>query len=313
MVTTRRYRQPSLRQIEVFKAVIEMGTVSRAAQALNMSQPAASKLLSNLEADIGLELFERRRGLLSPTDRGFRFYKEVDRIFAGLNQISQAADSLRREERGQLAIGVMPILSGPFITSVISAFVAENPDVHISLHSRSSQFLSGWMRSGELDVCVVTQRTEDTQVLTEPILSLPIVCVLPVAHPLADSAVLKVADIAGEPFISYNTDSYTRVLLDMLFEREGLQPNVVLNATTSEGVCEMVAAGLGVSLGHPIAAERVKGRVALVPFEPAETMHYLMCRSRHGRNRRLIAAFSDKLREVAEATTQEFVTQLSAR
>lgn len=308
-----KFRQPTLRQIELFKAVIEIGTLSRAAQALNISQPAASKLLTNLEADIGLELFERRRGLLTPTERGLRFYNEVDHIFAGLNQINRAIDNLRREEHGQLAVGVMPVLSGPFITSVIRSFIGEYPDVHISLHSRSSQFLSGWMRTGQLDLCVVTQRSKDTHVVAEPILHLPMVCILPLAHPLASRPRLGITEIADQPFVSYNTDSDTRVRLDTVFERKGLHPNIVLNATTSEGVCEMVAAGLGVSLGHPISAERVKGRVALVPFEPSEPMNYLMCRSRHARNRRLVTAFCDKLREHADARTQEFVTRFSAR
>lgn len=65
-----------------------------------MSQPTASKLLSNLEADIGMDLFERRRGLLVPTGRGIRFYEEVDRIFPGLNQIGLSVENLRNEERG---------------------------------------------------------------------------------------------------------------------------------------------------------------------------------------------------------------------
>ena len=65
----RTFRQPTLRQIEVFKAVIETGTVSRAAETLNMSQPAASKLLSNLEADSGLELFERRSRVTDSTKK----------------------------------------------------------------------------------------------------------------------------------------------------------------------------------------------------------------------------------------------------
>ena len=109
MARTKTYRQPTMRQIEAFKAVIETGTVSRAAEVLNMSQPAASKLLTNLEADIGLTLFERRRGLLVPNERGVRFYQEIDRIFSGLNQINRAVDSLRREEQGQLVIGCLPV------------------------------------------------------------------------------------------------------------------------------------------------------------------------------------------------------------
>lgn len=313
MTRSRSYRQPTLRQIEVFKAVIESGTVSRAAQVLNMSQPAASKLLTNLEVDTGLELFERRRGLLTPTQRGIRFYEEVDRIFAGLNQINRAVDSLRREEHGQLTVGVMPGLSGPFICSAIRAFLADNPDVHVSLHARSSQFLIEWMRSGQLDVCLVTSRVEDAHIVTEPILRLPMVCILPLDHPLTAKSVLRLDDIAEEPFVSFASGSYTRLKLDMVFEREGLRPNVIIDATTSQNVSELVAAGLGITLGHPTFAETAQGRVAIVPFEPADPIDFLMCRPRHGRNRRHVTSFLDRLRETAEAFSREIVTRLSAR
>lgn len=310
MASSTSYRQPTLRQIEVFKAVIEAGTVSRAAQVLNMSQPAASKLLSNLEADIGLELFERRRGLLVPTQRGIRFYEEVDRIFAGLNQIHRAVENLRQEERGQLTIGVMPGLSGPFICSAIRAFVADHPDVHVSLHARSSQFLIEWMRSGQLDVCLVTSRVEDVHIVAEPFLRMPMVCILPLHHPLTARQVLRPEDIAEEPFISFTSGIYTRLKLDQVFESVGLRPNVIIEATTSQNVSELVASGLGIALGHPTFAQTVRGRVAVLPFEPTYLMDFLMCRPRHGRNRRLVTAFLDRLRETAEVFSREIVTRL---
>jgi hypothetical protein len=73
----------NLRQIEAFKAVIEFGTVSRAAEVLNVSQPAVSKLLTHLEAATGLKLFDRRQGRLATTPQGMRLYEEIERIFAG--------------------------------------------------------------------------------------------------------------------------------------------------------------------------------------------------------------------------------------
>ena len=199
MGMARSFRKPTLRQIEVFKAVIETGTVSRAAETLNMSQPAASKLLSNLEADIGMELFERRRGLLVPTERGIRFYEEVDRIFSGLDQIGQAVEALRSEERGRLTVGVLPALSGTFISTVIREFARQKPGVFLSLHARSSQFLVDWMRSGKVDICLVAGRVEDAHIAAEPILRQAMVCLVPLHHPLAARPALRIGDVAAEP------------------------------------------------------------------------------------------------------------------
>lgn len=304
MARMKSYRQPTLRQIEAFKAVIETGTVSRAAEVLNMSQPAASKLLTNLEADIGLELFERRRGLLVPTPRGVRFYEEVDRIFSGLNQINQAVDTLRREERGQLVIGVLPGLSGRFICEVIRAFTQLHPDVHIALHGRSSQYLMEWMRSGHLDLALVAGRYDDAHIETELILRQPIVCFMPIDHPLTAREVLRLEDIAEAPFISFMGSSYTRVQLDRIFEAQGLRPNIVIEASNAQNVCELVACGLGIALSHPIYLAEVSRKVAIRPFQPVEMSDFLLCRPRQGRSRRLVDDFITCLHQRADSMVQ---------
>ena len=79
-------RQLNLRQVEAFKAVIEYGTVSRAAEMMNVSQPATSKLIAHLEEDTGLRLFDRVKGRLVPTRHGMRLFEEIDRIFAGVRK-----------------------------------------------------------------------------------------------------------------------------------------------------------------------------------------------------------------------------------
>ncbi|CAN0655626.1 LysR substrate-binding domain-containing protein [Nitratireductor sp.] len=305
---TRIFRQPTLRQIEVFKAVIETGTVSRAAETLHMSQPAASKLLSNLEADSGIDLFERRRGLLVPTERGQRFYEEVDRIFTGLDQIGLAIENLRNEERGHLTIGVLPALSGRFISTAIRSFSEEQPDVFISLHARSSQYLVDWMRSGKVDVCIVAGRVDDPHIRAEPILNMPMVCMMPPGHHLAERDTLTAPDLAGEPLVAFMHSSYTRLQLERIFDAEQNRPRIVTEATTAQNVCELVAAGMGVALVHPAYAETVEGRVSVRPFVPDSFLDFQLCRLRHGRNRRLVTAFVDRVRATADAFARDHST-----
>jgi DNA-binding transcriptional LysR family regulator len=126
-------RPINLRQIEAFKAVVDCGTVSRAAEMMNVSQPAISKLIAHLEEDAGLRLFDRLKGRLAPTRRGMRLYEEVERIFAGVRQIENAIETIRRDEQRRLLIGVMPALSGSFIQQATSNFLAQQPDVRSGL------------------------------------------------------------------------------------------------------------------------------------------------------------------------------------
>lgn len=306
---TRSFRQPTLRQIEVFKAVIETGTVSRAAETLHMSQPAASKMLSNLEADTGLELFERRRGLLAPTARGLRFYEEVERIFLGLDQIALAVENLRSEERGRLVIGVLPALSGKFITTAIRGFAKAHPEVFISLHARSSQFFVEWMKTGKVDVCIVTGRVEDPHIETEEILKMPMVCLLPAGHPLAEKPALRATDLAPEPLVAFMHGSYTRLRLERAFEAEGITPNVITEATTAQNVYELVASGMGIAIGHPVYAEHDAGRVVMRPFLPVSDIGFRLCWLRHGRNRKLVTGFVDAVRMTADSFARDRIMQ----
>src|SRR6185312_6541071 len=149
-------RPINLRQIEAFKAVIENGTISRAALMLHISQPAMSKLIAHMEADTGLRLFDRLKGRVAPTEQAMRLYEEVDRIFAGVRQVANAVDAIRREAQGRLAVGVMPALAGSFIQRATSGFLQSHPNVFCLVQSLSSQWVVDRMVMKKLDFGVVS-------------------------------------------------------------------------------------------------------------------------------------------------------------
>ena len=100
----------NLRQLDAFRAVMESGTVSRAAKRLSVSQPAVSKLIQSLEQAIGLVLFDRTRGRLSPSAEATMLFEEVERLFGGLSSLKTFAEEIRTVHHGSLRIGVMPAL-----------------------------------------------------------------------------------------------------------------------------------------------------------------------------------------------------------
>lgn len=298
-------RTPSLRQIEAFMAFIEAGTVGGAAELLRISQPAASKLLIHLEDDTGLTLFERDSGRLVVTDRGMRLYQEIDRIFSGVHQVERAVEAIRREDRGQLHVGIMPGLSGPFIRRAMTGFLARHPNVYVSIHARSSQIVADWLVRRQLDVGIISSRIEHPGLTTEPLIRRPLVCLLPPGHRLAEKEVVTPTDLAEEPFIAFTPESHTRVRVDEAFKSYGVKPNIVIDATTAPNVCEFVAAGLGVTLVHPLLADSVRGRVLSRQFQPLTPFDFLLCRPRDARNRALIDAFIEETRKAASETALE--------
>jgi len=297
----------NLRQIEAFKAVIEHGSVNRAADALFVSQPAVSKLLLKLEQDTGLALFERVKGRLAPTQHGMRLYEEVDRTFVGLRQLEEAVESIRRDEQRQLHIGVMPALSGSFVRRVTMEFIKRHPDVHVTIETRGSQFLAEWLVSRQIDVALVGSRIDNPYIDREPLISSPLVCALPINHPLTRKRVIRARDLDNEPFVAFASSSQTDKLVRRAFMAAGARLRTVLETVTAPTVCEFVAAGLGVSLIHPFFAEGVRNRLVMRRFDPEIEFTFQLCRVRAARNASLVEAFMQDARRVSQQISDELL------
>ena len=301
-------RSPNLRQIEAFKAIIEAGTVSRAAEVLHVSQPAVSKLLAHLEEDTGLRLFERLRGRLAPTPRGMRLYEEVERIFAGIRQVERAVEIIRREEQGHLIVGVLPGLSTTFIQRATAGFLRRHPHVSVSILAPSSHVIVDWLATRQIDVGLISSRMDNPYVEAEPVFSRPLVCILPRNHALARRRVIRPSHLRDVPFISFSPGSETRQRLDAVFEQHGERLNVIVDTATAPTLCEFVAAGVGVSLVHPLFAAGVRREVAMRRFEPAIPFDFRLCRMRNARNAELVEAFVREARAAAVAMSREMLS-----
>lgn len=292
-------RQLNLRQIEAFKAVIENGTISRAALILNISQPAMSKLIAHLEFDTGLRLFDRVKGRLAPTDHGMRLYDEVGRIFAGVRQVENAVEAIRREEQGRLAIGVLPALANSFIQRATTGFLKERPSVFCSVQSLTSQWIVDWLIARKLDVGLVSARTANPYVSLEPLMEQPLACIMPPDHPLATKSHIEPQDLDRIPFVAFDSDIYVSHLVTEMFEAYKVAPQIALMANNALTVCEFVAAGLGVSLVHPLMVSGLERRLVVRRFEPDILYSFQLCRSADSRNARIVEAFVQELREKA--------------
>ena len=301
-------RRVNLRQIEAFKAVIEHGTVSTAAAALNVSQPAMSKLVAHLEQDTELRLFDRIKGRLAPTEQGMRLYHEVDRIFSGVQQVENAVDALHRHARGRLTIGVMPALSGSFIQRAVTAFLDVHPGTYCAIEARSSQWIAESLAARRLDVGFISARMQNPYLVAETLMDQPVVCIMPKGHQLAAKRVIVPEDLAEIPFISFDPESTTGQRIAAALLAHGVQPKVVLTATVAPTICEFVAAGSGVSIVHPLMAGGLHDRLVIRPFKPEMPLGFLLCHSPESRNARLVGDFL----KAAHATAQHVLAEALA-
>ena len=143
------------RQLQAFHAVVEVGTVSGAADHLGISQPGISNLLSLLERETRFKLFERTRGRLVPTPEAEILFREVDTVVRGLDHVTQAVTDLQNKQGGQLQVASQHSISFGFMPGLIARFARTRPDMSISFQSQYSTKIQEWVLAGlfEIGIC----------------------------------------------------------------------------------------------------------------------------------------------------------------
>lgn len=292
-------RPVNLRQIEAFKALIENGTITRAAEILHVSQPAMSKLIAGLEYDTGLTLFDRVKGRLVPTERAMRLHVEVDRIFAGVRQIDNAVEAIRREEKGRLEVGVMPGLASTFIRQTTQSFLESAEDVFCSVQSLGSPVVLDRLTARKLDVGLVGDGFDSPYVVLDSLIEHPSVCIMPLDHPLSRKDLVEAEDLEDISFVSFDADSYINHCIEESLSAYAVKPRIALEANLAPTLCEYVAAGFGVSLIHPLLVSGHESNLAIRRFEPEITYRFQIGRNDDSRNRDLVDEFMQVARETA--------------
>jgi len=262
-------RGPNPRQIEAFRAVVLTGGVGAAASLLNVTQPAVSRLIRDLQQTLGLVLFERRSTGLVPTGEALSLYAEVERAFVGLERIAETATELRTRRAGFLRIAALPALANGFLPRFVGQFLAERPKLDIVLSGLVSHAVVTAVAQGECDLGFAEASIEHAGVLHERMPSAPYVAVLPQDHRLVRKRRIVPRDIEGENFISLGHSTLSRFRIDRVFADYGVTRVMRIETPLSEIACSLAGAGAGVALCEPFTATEYATRgIVARPFEP---------------------------------------------
>ena len=257
------------RQLEAFRAVMEAGSVTRAAIALHISQPAVSKLLASLARDCGFALFERSGNRLIPTAEAMLLSAEVERAFVGTEQIARHVANIRDLRSGRLSIVAFPALATRALPHFITSFLADHPETSVSLLARSSQPLVDWVAAQQADIGIGLMASDRAGVVFESIGGFDGVCILPLGHRLARKRIVHASDLADETFISLGMEDRSRFRVDQAFERIAIRRRLTIEAHQSEAACAFTAAGAGVSVVDPFSVYSFdRTQLVVKPFRP---------------------------------------------
>lgn len=283
--------------VEAFRTVMISGSTTAAAEVLHTSQPNISRSISQLEKETGLKLFERVPGKLVPTSDGILFFKDVQRSFAGLRHLEEAAKRIRRFSGGSLTIAAIQILALGLIPRTIKHFAASYPEASLAIHTGHSSAVTQWVDDQICDIGLVSQLNETFGMDHERLYQLEAVCVMPRGHHLEAKHVISPEDLAEEPFIAMPRNEFGHSEIAALFEKEGINRQVNLETSYSSITCSLVAQGLGVAVVNPLAALDYRHtEIVTRPFLPS-IMHYGYLIFQKGRRSdRLITSFIDILK-----------------
>ncbi|QIG46648.1 LysR family transcriptional regulator [Nordella sp. HKS 07] len=249
----------SPREIEIFAAVMLHATTTRAADALNITQPAVSKALIQLARKSGFQLFRKNRQRLIPTPEAHMLYAEVKRVFESARSISRAARDIRELRRGRLSICALPAFGLTLLPSIISSFARLHPALAISLDIRSSVTVIQRAGRNQLDIGIgVTSSEETPSIARRTLTSTPPVCVMPVGHPLSRLKVVQAEDLDGLDFVSMAPGDPVRQQLDALCEERGVKRSLKVDVSLSSACLSLVACGVGVSVVDRLSAWMAK-------------------------------------------------------
>ena len=286
----------NFRQVEVFRAVMMAGTTSRAAEVLQVSQPAVSKAIQELERSVGFALFHRVKGRLQPTVEGQLLFRNAESAFAALAHLRGAAARIRDYGAGEVRVACLSALSTNIVPRALRRFLDRNPDVAITLQTRTSSVARDLVASGQFDLGIVADEIDRTGVEVRPFAEFRVAAAIPEGHPLEARDVIRPSDLAGQPFIALAPEDTTRRDAERVFAEAGVSVTVLLETPYSTTICAMVAAGVGIGLVNPLTAEPYIGHgLTLRPFEPSLQFRTLLILPPHRPVSSRVQGFIDEL------------------
>jgi len=241
------YKNMTLRHIQTYVTVCDEGSIISAANKLNISQPAVSITVHELEEYCGFKLFERISRKLFITPEGKEIYELASQILSLFEQMNITSESLRKHHTVRVGSGMT--MGELVLPRIVGEFMKINPDIIIKMHVNSFLTIKQQILNNELDIGLIDANIQDSAILKCTIFQEnPLAVVCNKNNSLYNRGSLTLSDIAGQNFILSEKDSDTRVALENIFFVNNLKINIVWEAASLISMVNAVVMGLGISV-----------------------------------------------------------------
>jgi DNA-binding transcriptional LysR family regulator len=246
-------RHFDIRQMESFAAVMSTGSITAAARLTGRSQPAVTRLVQELEADVGFSLLHRSGPRITPTPAGVRFHRDVERALLCFEQMRARADAIVQGQAAPMAIAAIPALAAGLIPAALARLGAALPN-EVQMQSASAEIVVQSVLGGRAEIGFASLPFEHPGLQTHWIGEAPCVALLAADDPLAAAPTLTLAALAGQHLLTMANPFRLRGRVQQALDAAGVTPARVVATNTSLNAAAMVRAGLGIAVVEPATA-----------------------------------------------------------
>jgi len=257
------------RQIEIIHAVVRTGSVTDAADFLNVSQPAISMALRECNQIAGFPLFERRQGRLQPTDETLIMVPELERIVSGIHRVDRLVADLRDSSVGHVKLVAAPSLANTIVPLALASFRKERGRVRLGLTSANADQIADEIDNDRVDLGLALSSTRSTSELVLDIGETHLICVLPKEHELADRETLDASEVGRFSIITFSRNMPSSGMVDEFFRRGRVSYSVACEVSNTSTACALVEQNIGIALVPAIGFVTQRQRNIIgIPIQP---------------------------------------------
>jgi DNA-binding transcriptional LysR family regulator len=289
----------TIQGLRAFVVVCQQGTVTAAAEAMHRTQPQVSRLISELEGDLGFALFVREGRRLTPTMRGVRFFEEARRTLASFDDIERVVSELRVEKDAPVRVLAPPHAVHTVIPPAIARVRKKYPKFHVQIEIITRSAVGSWSAYRPFDIGIAALPFDLPWIRKEPFARTKMLLLVPAQHPLANVKLISAADTEKYPLVALQPSSFARQQMDEQFKLFGIAPEIVCETQSVMSACQMVAHGIGLTPVDPLlmTALGLTG-VKAVEWEIPIYLEYCLFRPVSGATSELVGKFRAALHEV---------------
>ena len=245
--------------------IVELGSFSKAAEAMGYTQSAMSQMITSLENELSVKLVNRFRSGTKLTIEGKELYPYIERLIYQYLSMQEKANEIKGLETGTIRMGTLASISTHWLPGLLKEFQSQYPSVEFVIHQGDYTSIREWIKTGMIDFGFINPhaaRDLKSQILKKG----EMLAVLPQGHPLAELKVVPLEKLAPEPFILLEEGHYYEPLEQ--FKAGGCTPNVKYTIHDDYAIMTMVEAGLGVSILAELMLHRTHYNLELRPTDP---------------------------------------------